>query len=129
MIFDVLSYITTKKGEISEDQLDGVTPFMLNRWLSMSSKSGMTHIINDTINRQDYSIVIISDVIEYLYHVTPKTYERLTYIKKEKVTEKKVKGEELSKEDIIILARNNNISCKEVERYIDFLNTLDKISV
>lgn len=94
-------------------------PFMFNRWLSFYSK-GMASITNETLNRfgsvfqdkqQQYRL--------YYYFIPRLKFKRISYNKKSK----KEEGEE---DNLDIIARNKNISVRELKSYMDLQNTISK---
>ena len=94
-------------------------PFMFNRWLSFYSK-GMASITNETLNRfgsvfqdkqQQYRL--------YYYFIPRLKFKRISYNKKSK----KEEGEE---DNLDIIARNKNISVRELKSYMDLQNTTSK---
>jgi len=94
-------------------------PFMFNRWLSFYSK-GMASITNETLNRfgsvfqdkqQQYRL--------YYYFIPRLKFKRISYNKKSK----KEEGEE---DNLDIIARNKNISIRELKSYMDLQDTISK---
>jgi len=94
-------------------------PFMFNRWLSFYSK-GMASITNETLNRfgsvfqdkqQQYRL--------YYYFIPRLKFKRISY-------NKKSKKEEVEEDNLDIIARNKNISVRELKSYMDLQNTTSK---
>ena len=94
-------------------------PFMFNRWLSFYSK-GMASITNETLNRfgsvfqdkqQQYRL--------YYYFIPRLKFKCISY-------NKKSKKEEVEEDNLDIIARNKNISVRELKSYMDLQNTTSK---
>lgn len=94
-------------------------PFMFNRWLSFYSK-GMASITNETLNRfgsvfqdkqQQYRL--------YYYFIPRLKFKRIAY-------NKKLKKEDSEEENLDLIARNKNISVRELRAYIDLHKTCSK---
>ena len=95
------------------------TPFMFNRWLSFYNK-GMATFTNETLNRfggifqdrqQQYRL--------YYYFIPRLKFKRIAY-------NKKLKKEVSEEENLDLIARNKNISVRELRSYIDFHETCSK---
>tara|TARA_R110000744_G_scaffold180150_2_gene299195 strand:+ start:3558 stop:3932 length:375 start_codon:yes stop_codon:yes gene_type:complete len=95
------------------------TPFMFNRWLSFYSK-GMASITNETLNRfgsifqdkqQQYRL--------YYYFIPRLKFKRIAY-------NKKIKKEDIEEDNLDLIARNKNISVRELRSYIDLHKNLSK---
>lgn len=94
-------------------------PFMFNRWLSFYSK-GMASITNETLNRfgsifqdkqQQYRL--------YYYFIPRLKFKRIAY-------NKKIKKEDNEEENLDLIARNKNISVRELKTYMDLQEKLSK---
>ncbi len=94
-------------------------PFMFNRWLSFYSK-GMASITNETLNRfgsvfqdkqQQYRL--------YYYFIPRLKFKRIAY-------NKKIKKEVSEEDNLDIIARNKNISVRELKSYIDLQKNVSK---
>lgn len=94
-------------------------PFMFNRWLSFYSK-GMASITNETLNRfgsifqdkqQQYRL--------YYYFIPRLKFKRIAY-------NKKIKKEVIEEENLDLIARNKNISVRELKLYMDLQENLSK---
>lgn len=94
-------------------------PFMFNRWLSFYSK-GMASITNETLNRfgsvfqdkqQQYRL--------YYYFIPRLKFKRIAY-------NKKTKKEDSEEENLDLIARNKNISVRELKSYIDLQENISK---
>ena len=94
-------------------------PFMFNRWLSFYRK-GMASITNETLNRfgsifqdkqQQYRL--------YYYFIPRLKFKRIAY-------NKKIKKEVIEEENLDLIARNKNISVRELKLYMDLQENLSK---
>jgi hypothetical protein len=118
-IFKILDYILKKTP--STLMVEGsVSPFILNRWLSMSDIN-VCRIINSTTNRWITHKGICNpnshNSIYFLRKVLPKVTKKFSYLKKTKQKEESKQKEEK--------VNFMEISCRELEEYdelIDFLN-------
>tara|TARA_R110000803_G_scaffold95337_5_gene163188 strand:- start:399 stop:773 length:375 start_codon:yes stop_codon:yes gene_type:complete len=90
-------------------------PFLINRWLSFYSKDTPI-FVNETLNK--FAGVFDDKQATYrlYYNLIPRLrFKRITYIKKVKKQDK----EEEYETKISLIAKNNNISTREVRQYID----------
>lgn len=94
-------------------------PFMFNRWLSFYNK-GMASITNETLNRfgsifqdkqQQYRL--------YYYFIPRLKFKRIAY-------NKKLKKEVSEEENLDLIARNKNISVRELRVYMDLQKSISK---
>ena len=123
-IFKILDYILKKTP--SKLVLEGnISPFILNRWLSMSDPT-ICRIINSTTNRWITNKGICDsnsyDMIYFLRKVLPKVTKKFSYIKKKEEKKEEIKEK---KESFNFM----EISSREIEEYdelIDFLNANTK---
>jgi hypothetical protein len=77
----------------------------------------ITQIINETTNRYKEIFSLKQDQYNYIFNILPKVKKkRINYIKKIKSEEEK------QDENIPILAKNLEISQREVKEYIDLYN-------
>jgi hypothetical protein len=87
-LFQVLNWINKKQGDIDlEENLPST--FMINRWLSMGSKSNAL-IVNSTLNRWNNKSEIFNDALKsfkFLKILLPYSSSRLNYIKKKSIKE------------------------------------------
>jgi hypothetical protein len=96
-------------------------PFLLNRWLTMYSKQTVS-FVNDTLNK--YCGVFDTDkqkTYRLYYNLIPRLkFKRINYIKKVK----KDKAEQEDLDQLKLIARNKNMSVRELKMY---RNLLDKL--
>ena len=112
---DSVLFTKQKLNKLNEDETQ-FNLYMLNRWCSMYSPD-ITQIINETTNRYKEIFSLKQDQYNYIFNILPKVKKkRIDYIKK-------VKTEEEKKDDNIpIIAKNLEISEREVKEYIDLYN-------
>jgi hypothetical protein len=110
------------KKPIKDLQLQNVpSTFITNRWLSMTNVD-ITNIVNTTFNRWLLSKNFSSDnslASKFYRIVIPKFNKRISYIKKPTLENSK------DIEDVSYLAKNLEMSQKEIEMYnqtLDYLN-------
>jgi len=124
--FDMLRNLFFVKRDSSssldtEEQTHFV-PFLLNRWLSFYNKDQCV-LVNETINKYTGLFEDKNDLYKLYFNFIPKLkFKKIEYIKKKK--EGKEKEEETY--NIALIAKNNNISKREISLYIDLYNTVDK---
>jgi hypothetical protein len=114
-IFDYLNDILFTKKEKSfqnvEDEGD-FQPFLVNRWISMYSPE-LSYLINESSNKYHSVFTDKRDLFRFIKVIIPKMKrKRINYIKKVK------KDTEDIQESIDLLARNLEISKKEIYNYI-----------
>tara|TARA_R110000851_G_scaffold6423_2_gene26095 strand:+ start:54 stop:431 length:378 start_codon:yes stop_codon:yes gene_type:complete len=94
-------------------------PFLLNRWLTMYSKQTVS-FVNDTLNK--YCGVFDTDkqkTYKLYYNLIPRLkFKRINYIKKVK----KDKAEQEDLDQLKLIARNKNISVRELKIYRNLLD-------
>lgn len=94
-------------------------PFLLNRWLTMYDK-GTVVFVNETLNK--YCGIFDTDkqkTYKLYYNIIPRLkFKRINYIKK--IKKDKDRQEEI--DTLKIVAKNNNISVRELELYKSLLD-------
>jgi len=119
-IFDFISSVLFTKEKTclnSVDEEGNFSPYMLNRWCSMYSKTTAT--FSNLLNRYIGIFEDKKDLYSLFVAVMPKvSSKRISYIKKIKEEKK----EENS--DIGMLANNLELSEREIKQYIAFSETL-----
>ena len=94
-------------------------PFLFNRWLTMYSKDTVG-FVNETLNK--YCGIFDTDkqkTYKLYYNLIPRLkFKRISYIKK--VKRDKDKQEEF--DQLKIIAKNNNMSVREIEMYNNMLD-------
>ncbi len=95
----------------------GFVPFLINRWLTMYNKDTVG-FVNETLNK--YCGIFDTDkqrTYRLYFNLIPRLkFKRINYIKKKK----KEKTEEV--ENLELIAKNNNISVRELKIYQNLLD-------
>ena len=112
----------SKSAELLDSEGEqAFVPFLLNRWLTMYSKQTVS-FVNDTLNK--YCGVFDTDkqkTYRLYYNLIPRLkFKRINYIKKVK----KDKAEQEDLDQLKLIARNKNMSVRELKMY---RNLLDKL--
>jgi plasmid rolling circle replication initiator protein Rep len=119
-IFDFIASVLFTKEKTclaSVDEEGNFSPYMLNRWCSMYSKTTAT--FSNIINRYIGIFEDKRDLYSLFVAVMPKvSSKRISYIKKIKEEKTDVNS------DIEMLANNLELSKREINQYIAFLETL-----
>jgi hypothetical protein len=118
MLFDTLNdiiyYKTEKQLDIPENEQE-YSAYMINRWLSMHS-GNYSVIVNETVNKYYGNFTTKKDHYKFLCKVLPKDkIKRVEYLKKDKATK-------VDKTPIKFLAKNLELSEREVTQYIECNN-------
>lgn len=82
-LFPLINWVLKKTQSINTDQTFP-TPYMLNRWLSMSDKSAAI-VINNTFNYWNNKNPLFNDTLEmskFLKIILPTVKSKFSYIKK-----------------------------------------------
>jgi len=119
--FDILRILFFKKTNSADvincDDLQSFTPYMINRWLSFYDNQRAI-FVNETLNKFSGLHEEKSESFKFYSNLIPLLrFKKINYIKKNK---DKTTDKEDNKSTII--ARNNLISSREVEMYIDLLD-------
>lgn len=118
MLFDVLGDVMFfKKGDVlqSVENEGEISPYMLNRWMSMYSPETAT-LVNQVNNKYWKVLENKRDWYRFNLMLLPRNrYKKIEYIKKEK-KEKTPKSDD--DQIIEILARNLELSVREVKSYV-----------
>tara|TARA_R110000764_G_scaffold20248_3_gene52111 strand:- start:4810 stop:5187 length:378 start_codon:yes stop_codon:yes gene_type:complete len=109
-----------KPAEFLDSEGEGAfVPFLLNRWLTMYSKQTVS-FVNDTLNK--YCGVFDTDkqkTYRLYYNLIPRLkFKRINYIKKVK----KDKAAQDDLEQLKLIARNKNMSVRELKMYRNLLD-------
>tara|TARA_R110002033_G_scaffold100148_1_gene148545 strand:+ start:6032 stop:6391 length:360 start_codon:yes stop_codon:yes gene_type:complete len=100
----------TEAGELDTEGEQAFVPFLFNRWLSFYNND-MCVFVNETINRFSTIFEDKQQTYKLYYNLIPRLkWKKITYIKKKK----KEEGEE----DFNLIAKNKNISVRELKMYI-----------
>jgi hypothetical protein len=117
-IFHILrDVLQTKSGTLNEkpDFKATFSPFLIQRWLSMESKTN-AYLLNETTNKLWSGLEDDKQLWYKLYLVliNKKAYNKINYIKKSE----KIVNEKREKE-VEELAKRNRISKREIEEYLE----------
>ena len=106
-------------GYLDQEGEQAFVPFLFNRWLSFYSKD-TPNFVNETLNKYSNLFDDTQQQYRLYYNLIPRLkFKRIKYIKKIK----KDKEEDIGFE---LVAKNNNISVRELKMYVDLSNSLDK---
>ena len=106
-------------GYLDQEGESAFVPFLLNRWLSFYSKE-TTYFVNETLNKYTGLFEDKQELYRLYYNFIPRLkYKRISYIKK-------VKKQKEEDEDLVIIAKNNGLSVRELKQYVDLSETLNK---
>lgn len=118
-ILRVLFFVKKKEEKLDTDALQAFTPFMVNRWLSFYDRSKAV-FVNETLNKFGSLFEDKESLYELYNNLIPRSsFKKINYIKK-------LKEEKTEDNDIAIIAKNNMLSKREVQMYVDLRNTLSK---
>ena len=121
-IFKVFDYILKKRPILPQEE-DYPSPFMLNRWISMSDSS-ICNIINSTTNRWITQKGICSNnsiqMTNFFRNILPRINKKIFYIKKPKQKEESTENIEFS--------NPMEISSRELKIYEDMVAFLKNTS-
>ena len=96
------------------DDSDSFNPYLVNRWVSMYSPECAV-VVNSTVNWLYPIFNTPQDQYSFLVDILPRmSRRRISYIKK-----KKPPASEISQETIKLLARNLELSEREISLYIE----------
>ena len=99
-------------GELDLEGEQSFVPFLFNRWLSFYSKD-TPQFVNETLNK--FGAIFDDKQRQYrlYYNLIPRLkFKRIKYIKK-------VKREQEDESDLYLIAKNKNISVRELKQYLD----------
>ena len=116
-IFDIIGDILfTKKGILQTvDQESEFQPYIVNRWLSMYSPLIAKHA--NILNKYQGIFDNKKDLYNLFLAVFPRVpFKKISYIKKVK------ENKEEQDENIKVVAKNLELSEREISQYIAFLN-------
>ena len=100
-------------GFLDQEGESAFVPFLLNRWLSFYSKD-TPHFVNETLNKYTGLFEDKQQLYRLYYNLIPRLkFNRVKYIKK-------IKKEKEEDADLFIIAKNKNLSVRELKQYVDF---------
>lgn len=116
--FDILrSLLFVKKtaNDLCSEGLQQFTPYMVNRWVSFYDNS-KTIFINETFNRFASLFEDKSEMYKLYLNLIPQSkFKKINYIKKKKETQDE-------DPNVAVIAKNNMLSKREIQQYIDLTN-------
>tara|TARA_R100001244_G_scaffold85628_2_gene65531 strand:+ start:856 stop:1233 length:378 start_codon:yes stop_codon:yes gene_type:complete len=109
-----------KAGDLDTEGDQAFVPFLFNRWLSFYNND-MCVFTNETFNKFSTIFDDKQQAYRLYYYLIPRLkWKKITYIKKKK------KEEEENEQDISLIAKNKNISTRELLQYVELIKTLPK---
>ena len=106
-------------GYLDQEGESAFVPFLLNRWLSFYSKE-TPNFVNETFNKYTGLFEDKQELYRLYYNLIHRLkYKKISYIKK-------VKKQKEEDEDLVIMAKNNNLSVREIKQYVDLHENLNK---
>ena len=112
----------TDAGYLDIEGVESFTPFLINRWLSFYDPN-VAVFANETLNKYSNLFDDKQRCYRFYYNLIPALkFKRIKYIKKIK----KQDDVDDIKDSIAIMAKNNNISVREINQYIDLSEDLNK---
>ena len=108
-----------KAEDLDAEGEQAFVPFLFNRWLSFYNND-MCVFTNETFNRFSTIFDDKQQAYRLYYYLIPRLkWKKITYIKK-----KKKEAEE--EENLQLIAKNKNISKRELLQYVELVKTLAK---
>lgn len=115
-----LFYSKKEKADyLDQEGESAFVPFLINRWLSFYSKD-TPHFVNETLNKYSGIFEDKQRLYRLYYNLIPRLkYKKINYIKK-------VKKSSEDDTDLVLVAKNQNISVRELKQYVDLEKSLNK---
>jgi|TARA_R100000152_G_C6748165_1_gene171753 hypothetical protein len=102
----------TEAGELDAEGEQAFVPFLFNRWLSFYNEN-MCIFTNETLNKFSTIFENKQDTYKLYYNIIPRLkWQKIKYIKKKK-------KEEEDKINLALIAKNKNISIRELKQYLN----------
>ena len=102
----------TEAGELDAEGEQAFVPFLFNRWLSFYNEN-MCIFTNETLNKFSTIFENKQDTYKLYYNIIPQLkWQKIKYIKKKK-------KEEESEINLALIAKNKNISIRELKQYLN----------
>ena len=106
-------------GELDSEGEQACVPFLFNRWLSFYSKE-LPGFVNETLNKFGNIFDDKQETYKLYYYLIPRLkWQRISYIKKKKKEEEEIEG-------LNNIAKNKNISKREILQYVELQKSLCK---
>lgn len=116
--FDILRsllFVKETANDLCSEGLQQFTPYMVNRWVSFYDNS-KTIFINETFNRFASLFEDKSEMYKLYLNLIPQSkFKKINYIKKKKETQDE-------DPNVAVIAKNNMLSKREIQQYIDLTN-------
>ena len=108
-----------KAGELDCEGEQAFVPFLFNRWLSFYNKE-LPGFVNETLNKFGGIFDDKQEAYKLYYYLIPRLkWKRISYIKKKKKDKEEIEG-------LHVIAKNKNISTREILQYVDLDKDLSK---
>ncbi len=123
-IFDLIRslffFTKTTCTDIDADTQSAFVPFLLNRWFSFYGRE-QAYFVNETYNRYTSLFDDKNEAYKFYYHLSPRNrFKKIEYVKKKKEDKKK------EEDNSALIAKNNCISKREVQMYMDLMSKVSK---
>ena len=106
-------------GELDSEGEQSFVPFLFNRWLSFYSKE-LPGFVNETLNKFGNIFDDKQESYKLYYYLIPRLkWKRISYIKKKKKDKEEIEG-------LNNIAKNKNISARELLDYVELEKKLRK---
>ena len=106
-------------GVLDSEGEQAFVPFLFNRWLSFYSKE-LPGFVNETFNKFGNIFDDKQETYKLYYYLIPRLkWQRISYIKKKKREEDEIEG-------LSVIAKNKNISKRELQQYVELEKSLRK---
>lgn len=107
-------------GYLDAEGEEVFVPFLMNRWLSFYDEN-LAVFTNETLNKYCGIFEDKQRVYRYYFNLIPRLkFKRVKYIKKVK---REKKEEDIN---LALVAKNNDMSVRELKQYIDFYSDSNK---
>ena len=109
----------SKAGDLDTEGEQAFVPFLFNRWLSFYNKD-MSVFVNETFNKFSGIFDDKQKCYRLYYYLIPRLkWKKITYVKKKK-------REDEEEENLTLIAKNKNISKRELLQYVELAKTFAK---
>ena len=106
-------------GELDSEGEQSFVPFLFNRWLSFYSKE-LPGFVNETLNKFGNIFDDKQESYKLYYYLIPRLkWKKISYIKKKKKDKEEIEG-------LNNIAKNKNISKREMLQYVELQKSLRK---
>ena len=106
-------------GVLDAEGEQAFVPFLFNRWLSFYSKE-LPGFVNETLNKFGGIFDDKQETYKLYYYLIPRLkWKKISYIKKKKKEQDEIEG-------LYNIAKNKNISTREMLQYVELDKNLRK---